>query len=164
MPKPYVIAATGSRKTRATLGLVEKLDKFIVDNAGTYDLTVISGMAEGWDELVARRCVALGVPFVAALPHQGYGAYYWSAEHSLSGQDRTGELNELLAAATSVHSICTGIYGEIDGRRLHSNFVRNQWMVDHADELVAHREPGLSRGTDDCLRRAQEADKPWVEL
>jgi hypothetical protein len=164
MPKPYVIAATGSRKTCVTPGLVEKLDKFLVDNAGTYDLTVISGMAEGWDELVARRCVALGIPFTAALPHRGYGAYYWSAEGSLSGQDRTGELNELLAAATSVRYICGSVYGELDGRRLHSNFVRNQWMVDHADELVAHREPGLSRGTDDCLRRAQGADKPWVEF
>ena len=80
----------------------------------------------------------------------------------MSGQDRTGELNELLAVATSVRYICGGVYGELDGRRLHSNFVRNQWMVDHADELVAHREPGLSRGTDDCLRRAQGANKPWI--
>ena len=164
MKEPYVIAATGSRKTCVTPGLVEKLDKFLTDNAGTYDLTVISGMAEGWDELVARRCVALGTPFMAALPHPGYGAYYWSAERSLSGEDRTGELNELLAVAASVHYVCGGVYGELAGRQLHSNFIRNQWMVDRADELVAHREPGISRGTDDCLRRAQTASKPWVEL
>ena len=48
--------------------------------------------------------------------------------------------------------------------RLHSHFARNQWVVDHSDELVVHREHWKSRGTTDCLRRASEAGKPWVEV
>jgi|GEM_PF-4048452 hypothetical protein len=113
--RPYLIAATGSRKTRVTPGLVERLDEFLADNAHTHDLMVISGMAEGWDELVARRCVVLGIPLIAALPNPGCGAYYWSAKGSLSGQDRTGELDDLLAAAASVRYICGGLYRNMAG-------------------------------------------------
>ena len=164
MKPPLTIAATGSRSSRITPGLVAKLDAFLEGRSAAHDLKVISGMAEGWDELVARRCTTLGVPFIAALPDPGYGAYYWSAERSRSGKDRLAELDELLGAAIEVRYVCQGPYGLLDGRRAHSNFVRNQWLVDNANELVAHREPGLSRGTDDCLRRALEAGKPWVEL
>lgn len=56
--------------------------------------------------------------------------------------------------------MCRGVYE----RRLHSNFARNQWMADRSDELVVHREHGKSRGTTDCLWRAGEAGKPWVEV
>ncbi len=164
MKPPRVIAATGSRSSRVTSSLVAKLDAFLKERSAKHDLKVLSGMAEGWDELVARRCIALGVAFVAALPNPGYGAYYWSAEHSRSGSDRLAELDEILSAAVEVRHVCQGVYGLLGGRRAHSNLVRNQWLVDAADELVAHREPGLSRGTDDCLRRALEAGKPWVEL
>ena len=164
MKPPRVIAATGSRSSRVTSSLVAKLDAFLKERSAKHDLKVLSGMAEGWDELVARRCTALGVAFVAALPNPGYGAYYWSAEHSRSGSDRLAELDEILSAAVEVRHVCQGVYGLLGGRRAHSNLVRNQWLVDAADELVAHREPGLSRGTDDCLRRALEAGKPWVEL
>jgi len=159
-----VVAATGSRRTNVAPSLLEDLDLFLGRLAGAYDLMVLSGMAEGWDELVARRCIALGIHFTAVLPHPGYGDYYWSAERSLSGRDRRAELKELLGAADEVKFVCSGVYGYIDGQRAHSNFVRNHWMVERADELVAHREPGLSRGTDDCLRRAQDAGKPWTEL
>jgi hypothetical protein len=156
----HVLAATGSRSARPTPGLVEELDAFLAERSAAFDLTVISGMAEGWDELVARRCAALAIPFVAAVPHPGYGAYYWSADRSVFGTDRVPEFNELLAKAYEIHYICGGIY---DQNGLHSNCARNQWMVDHCDELVAHRE-GASRGTADCLRRAKKAGRPWVEI
>lgn len=160
MPESYVIAATGSRSTKATPELVSKLTWFLNKRATEHDLTVISGMAEGWDELVARRCLALDIPFIAAVPHPGYGAYYWSADRSLSGTDRVPEFLELLARASEVHYICGGVR---DQSGLHSNFARNQWMVDRAHELVAHKE-GASRGTTDCLSRASKAEKPWTEL
>ena len=160
MPERYVLAATGSRSTKVTPELIAKLSWFLNKRASEHDLMVISGMAEGWDELVARKCIDLRVPFIAAVPHPGYGAYYWSADHSLTGADRTPDFNCLLASASEVHYICAGIY---DQSGLHSNFARNQWMVDRADEMVVHRE-AKSRGTDDCLRRAEKAGKPWVEL
>ena len=117
-------------------------------------------MAEDFNELLARRAMALGMPFIVAVPKRGYGAYYWSAAHSRDGKDRLEEFDDLLGAAAEVCYVCRGVY---EGR-LHSNFARNRWVVDHSDELVVHREHWKSRGTTDCLRRASEAGKPWVEV
>lgn len=156
----HVLAGTGPRSCRPTPELVRRLDAIVEARAEVGGLVIISGMAEGFDELLARRAIALGVPFIAAVPNRGYGAYYWSAAHSRDGKDRLDEFNELLAAAAEVCYVCRGVY---EGR-LHSNFVRNQWMVDHSDELVVRRESGKGGGTADCFRRATEAKRPWVEV
>ena len=53
--RPQVLAATGSRATCVTPGLIKKLDRFLTGRAKAYDLSVILGVAEDWDELVARQ-------------------------------------------------------------------------------------------------------------
>lgn len=116
----------------------------------------MSGMAEGFDELLARSALDLGIPLWAAVPNRGYGRYYWG-EHSLFGRDRLAEFDAILEQAKWVTYVCQTLY---EGG-LHSNLVRNRWMVEHTDEFMVG--PG-GKGTADCLRRIGEAGLPFVVI
>ncbi len=82
----------------------------------------ISGMAEGWDQATAQACVDLSIPWTAAVPFEGQEsrwspesqAYYW----------------ELRTKATKVEIICP----EFSRAAYH---IRDRWMVDNADSVLA---------------------------
>lgn len=112
--------------------------------------TLITGMALGFDQLAAEvaqsrddvRCVA-AVPFkTQALkwPYRSRRRY-----------------NELLYAADEVEVICHGPYAP------HKMQVRNEWMVDHADIVVALWD-GTPGGTGNCVDYALRKGKPILRV
>lgn len=119
---------------------------------------VISGMAEGWDTLVASAAIDLGIPFDAYVPNHGYGEYYWGRK-SLMGVNRLHDFENILRKARQVvyssqtHNT-TGLY--LDG--VHMNFIRNHDMVDAGDMGITWA-PG-SRGTAECIRYAEKQGVP----
>ena len=105
---------------------------------------VISGMAQGWDEAVARAALRLGIPFIAAVPSPGYGKKYWP--------DRLYQFMDLLAAAQRVEMV-----SDFPGAR--SMQIRNEWMVDRADLMLALHD-GSWGGTFNCIQYARKRRVP----
>lgn len=170
MTGDYIVAGTGSRSLRVADRAVQ-VDAYNRCRAAVAALraehgdrlVIMSGMAEGWDELLARVALAERVRLWAAVPNRGYGTHYWG-RNSLTGRDRSGEFGAILAAAWKATHVmeeihhAKGLY--LNG--VHSNMVRNDWMVS-----VAHRflvwEP-TSRGTDHCFKALRRAGLPYAIL
>jgi hypothetical protein len=168
---PFIVAGTGSRglklasqeiKDRAVAATTASLEALKLIHGDK--LRVMSGMAEGFDELIAMVAIKLEIKLIAAVPNKGYGAYYW-ANHSLTGTNRMGHFNGIIARADKVinvmedvHGIQRGLY--LNGR--HSNFLRNDYMVAQANHFLVW-DPSSS-GTADCFSSIREAGKTFEIL
>lgn len=170
----YIVAGTGPRRlqvadretcARAVEAVTEAVDGLKQRHGGR--LVVMSGMAEGFDHLLAWVALRAGVRLWCAVPNQGYGRHYWGRA-SLTRTNRTAEFTRYLNAAWRRTFVMEDIHGtsalHLNG--LHANFVRNDWMVDGdpvhfagADEWLVW-DP-ISRGTAHCLAGIQKAGKPY---
>lgn len=121
-------------------------------------LHLISGMAEGWDEAIAKAAFRNNIPYTCYIPNLGYGKYYWQ-QNSLLKRDRMDTFTELIANATDVVYVCKYIYENVDGVRTHANFIRNQAMVDACDGALVY--DATSSGTRDAVTRLVKAGKPF---
>lgn len=105
---------------------------------------VITGMALGWDTLMAEVCFHIGIPFIAAIPFVGQESK-WSME-----QQKT--YRNLLEFAQEVKIVSEGRYATW------KLFRRNEWIVEQSDVFVGYVNPeklvaGIS-GSSDCYHRA----------
>jgi len=159
--KPFYVMGAGSRSMLTEPNVKEiysNLEAEILRLADKYDLHLISGMAEGWDEAIAKVALRNGIPYTVMIPNSGYGNYYWG-KNSLSKLNRIKVFNELVEGANNVIYVCSSLYQEIDGKRVHANFVRNQAMVDACDAALVYKPE--SRGTRDAVERLRKANKPF---
>lgn len=111
---------------------------------------MITGMAVGWDTLVADLCVEMNIPFICALPFNGQEAY-WSA------YDRK-HYNDLLAKAEKI---------EVINRAGWANWkyqTRNVWIVDHSDKMLFCYDGGIASGTKNCYDYAVKSGKEIVRI
>jgi uncharacterized phage-like protein YoqJ len=83
---------------------------------------VLSGMAQGWDTILAEAAVSLGIPFNAICPFKGQGSNW--------PEEAKKRYIELLAKAKEV------IYTS-DHYHKHCFFVRDRYLVDNSDILFA---------------------------
>lgn len=152
------IMGTGSRSmvTRDDrVDIYQDLEAEILRLAAKYpNLTLISGMAEGWDEAIAKVAFRNNLPYMVMIPNEGYGDYYWR-RNSLLKVNRMETFDELVSNANEVIYVCRSIY--VDG--VHANFIRNQAMVNACDGALVF-EPGSS-GTRDAVTRLRAVGKPF---
>jgi len=152
------IMGTGSRsmvlhKDRVTI--YRNLEEEILRFAAKFpDLHLISGMAEGWDEAIAKVGMRNSIPYSVMIPNRGYGDYYWR-RNSLIKVDRMSTFNQLVNAASEVTYVCNSIY--VNG--VHANFIRNQAMVDACDGALVYE--ATSNGTRDAVARLNRAGKSY---
>lgn len=85
---------------------------------------IISGMALGFDQLVAEVCVENGFPLLAAIPHENQDAL-WKKEQK-------EHYKYLLENCTKIHHVTHGEYS------LYKLFKRNKWIVDNSSALLAY--------------------------
>lgn len=111
--------------------------------------TAISGMALGWDTAWAMAAIDLGIPLIAAVPFTGQESRWPEASQV--------RYRELLGKAARVEIVCAGGYS---ASKMHK---RNEWMVDHCDELVALWD-GSDGGTANCVAYATFCEKPIDHL
>lgn len=119
-------------------------------------------MAEGFDECVAHAAIELGLPLHAVIPNQGYGGYYWG-RNSMLKTDRMAVFEGLLAYAGengSIEYVIEDVYNTsgVVANGKHSNFLRNQRLVERADRFVALN--WNTRGTNHCLAMVKGAGLP----
>jgi uncharacterized phage-like protein YoqJ len=142
-----VIAATGHRP--------DKLGGWIEPNPlrdwirrRIYDTLVeltptrgISGMALGVDQDFAQACVDLRIPFTAAVPFKDQ-EMRWNREAQK-------QYTALLSKATTIVYVCEPEYADWKMR------VRNEWMVDRCNTLLAVFD-GSAGGTANTFLYAQK--------
>lgn len=108
---------------------------------------VISGMALGVDQWAAYIAHKLGIPFIAAIPFINQECK-WPEKSQKT-------YNQLLKLATEKVIVSPGEYSAAKMQ------IRNQWMVDHCDILIAvwDQSPG---GTGNCINYAKSIGKEII--
>jgi hypothetical protein len=168
---PHVLAGTGSRQLQAVDNAAKKVAAELVTNEviqrrDRYGdrLVVMSGMAEGFDKLLALTALRTGVKLWCAIPNRGYGAYYWGPAQSLTGTDQRAQFTAIVARAWRVTYVMEDVHRTqglyLNGK--HSNFIRNDYMVAQADEFLVW-DPG-SRGTQQCFATIRAAGRQYTLL
>jgi uncharacterized phage-like protein YoqJ len=142
-----IYSATGHRLEVIGYDNKPKLIRYATAILPGYNPTkVISGMAIGWDQAVAWASVNNGIPFIAAVPFVGQ-ADIWPKE----AQE---EYHHLLSLAEEVVIVCEGKFAP------HKFHVRDQWMVDHGDEMIALWNGNKYGGTYATVKLTKKAEKP----
>ena len=166
----FIVAGTGPRSLQ-TASIDDKKTAYSIVAAELIrlrvkydeDLVIMSGMAEGFDNLLATVALDLEIPLHCAIPNKGYGSYYWG-QKSATGQDRLSKFNEMVEAAkyvTYVDKVTPGMQGLYrDGK--HVNFIRNEFMVFTANAFLIW--DASSPGTRNCIKVVQDSGKPYKIL
>lgn len=142
-------------------------------------IVFISGMAEGWDEMIAAAARKLELPYICVIPTRNYIDYYWKSTQSQLKMDRRHVAQKLMDDALDVIYL-EQIYGEptmlrrgygvkfggpnyrINNVWVHANYQRNQVMVDMCDAALVYNPRGKG-GTEDAIERLNTAHKHWEE-
>ena len=106
----------------------------------------ISGMALGFDQYAAAVCVKLGIPFIAAIPFIGQ-------EKMWPAQSQKG-YHLLLKHASEMVIISDGEYSPQKMQ------IRNEYMSNRADAIIACFNGDVSGGTYNCMEWAKSKNKP----
>ena len=148
-----IICGTGHRPDKlggygmaAGVKLVNLAVDWLEENKPT---KVISGMALGWDYALAAAAFDLDIPFIAAVPFKG--------QEKMWPKLSQDNYNVLLRAADEVIYVCEEGYAPWKMQ------VRNQWMVDNCDTVLALWD-GKAGGTGNCIAYAKKVGKPIINL
>lgn len=111
---------------------------------------VISGMALGIDQWAAIIAKRLNIPFTAAIPFEGQEGNWPSASQKTYKQ--------LLSFAEEKVIVCEGSYAASKMQ------IRNEWMVDRCDTLIAVYNGDATGGTANCVRYATSMKKNIIYI
>lgn len=116
---------------------------------------VVTGMALGWDMACAAAAASMGIPFVAALPHDHHGATW--------PEDARDRRALLLGRAAEVVVVNPGTYTP---GKMHA---RNAWMCDRAaaagGRILALCDPTTTTGgTVTCMAAGEAMGVPVVRV
>jgi uncharacterized phage-like protein YoqJ len=137
--KKNVIAVTGHRVVKTS---PEKLLTLIKLKLASENPTrVLTGMAIGFDQLVALACIEENIPWTAVIPCMGQ-TRMWPPEAKR-------RYRNLMKRADEIHIVTPGAFGIW---KLHE---RNRWLVDHADLIVAYWNGLETGGTYRAIEYAQ---------
>lgn len=110
---------------------------------------VLTGMAIGFDQLLAKTCLDLKLPYVACLPFLG--------QERIWPQASKDHFNMLLSKAAEVVIVSEGGYSPQKMQ------IRNEYMADRADKIIAAWD-GSSGGTGNCVKYIQKIGKEIIRI
>lgn len=136
-----IIGVTGHRSLKRSIKDIKKdfIDTFL-NLEGT---KVITGMAIGYDQLVAECCVENNVPFIAAVPFKG--------QEKLWPDFIKTKYEKLLSKAEEIKIVSDGEYA---AWKMH---VRNEWIVNNSTKYIISYFDGnhiKGSGTSACIKYA----------
>lgn len=111
---------------------------------------VISGMALGWDQAVAKASIHLRVPLLAAVPFPGQEARWKKREIE--------DYEDLLLKADHV------FYVSEEGYSVEKLFLRNEFIVLHSSEIIALWDGEKRGGTWGAIQMAKEHSVPVANV
>lgn len=104
-------------------------------------MEVITGMALGFDQLVAEVCSDINVPFCAAIPCK--------EQEKMWNKAQKEKYYLLLAKASRTIYVDDGEYAPWKMQK------RNQWIVDNCNEMLSYWDGSKEGGTANCLKYAK---------
>lgn len=110
----------------------------------------ISGMALGVDMIYAITAISLNIPIIAAIPFKGQELAWPEQSQAL--------YNKILP-----HKLVTKHYVSEPGYSAYKMQVRNQWMTDHCDTLIAVWD-GSEGGTANCVKYARKISREIIRI
>lgn len=152
--KTKIIGVTGHRKLFHKVSHIKytlrKSLIYLKDNKGYSK--VITGMALGFDTLVAETCVDIGIPFIAYLPFEN--------QHEKWGVAQRSRFDLLLKKAEDVHVISRGPWENW------KYLERDRVIVENCDLLLAYFNEEKYRdktgsGTGFTIAKAESEGVPW---
>lgn len=111
---------------------------------------IVSGMAQGTDQWAVKAAIELGIPFIAAVPCDGH--------ESMWPEESKKEYHRLLSLAQNVVVVSPGPYGyvRVGNKNVNKMHIRNQWIIDNSDELLAVWNGYRQGGTFSAVRMAEK--------
>lgn len=109
----------------------------------------ISGMCVGVDQWAAQICIDLKIPFIAAVPFVNQECKWPESSQKTYKQ--------LLSRADEIVIVSEGPYAAYKMQ------IRNQWMVNKCDTLIAVFNGGLG-GTYNCVQFAIRQNKKIIRI
>ncbi len=132
-----IVAGTGHRELRDRDWIAAQTERALIDMGASL---VYTGMASGFDLLLAKTAWGLGIPFIAAKPWRG---------HVPRVADRYDYYRALELAQDVVNVLPNDDY---PGAWAYQK--RNEYMVDNSEGVLALLEAGKKGGTYNCLKYA----------
>lgn len=111
---------------------------------------MITGMAIGWDQAIARACIVLKIPFIAAVP--------FSTQASRWPQEAQDDYEVLLNFAERVEIVC-----KEPSYAAWKMQARNEWMVNNSTKLLALWN-GTPGGTGNCVAYARRKQRTIINV
>lgn len=111
---------------------------------------IITGMALGVDTMAGYIAALNGIPFVAAVPFKGQECKWPATSQAI--------YYDLLSKAEEVVTVSEGGYSA------NKMQIRNQWMVDNCDVLLAVWNGDKSGGTYNCIQYAESQGTEIVHI
>ena len=112
---------------------------------------VVSGMATGWDQALARASRRMGIPYDAVIPFVGQESRWHSSDRAA--------YKDLLADAENIQIVAED---PTDYRQ--ALMGRNEVMVDQSDGVLGLWDGRKNGGTFQCLRYAHKRGAPVHQL
>lgn len=114
------------------------------------DVTLITGMAQGIDTLFAKIAIDYGFQFIAAIP-------CWNQDKMWPPKAKEAYSNILANWLCTIQLVTPSEYTP------QCMQIRNQWMVDNCDVLIAVWD-GSKGGTANCVKYAQQQGKDIIRI
>lgn len=152
----YRVGVTGHRRLLAKHQLVldttkdllrEVLQTHREEGIEIEGIEINTGMALGFDQLVCEACLALEIPYVAAVPCEG--------QDSLWPLPQRQKYEVLLSKASKVVMVTPGPY---EAWKMHA---RNGWIVNNSDEMIVHWDGFYQGGTGGCMKLVRAKKLSW---
>lgn len=132
-----IVAGTGHRDLRDRDWIAAETEKALIDMGASL---VYTGMASGFDLLLAKTAWGLGIPFIATKPWRGHKP----RRADVYDYERALELaQEVVNVSPSNDYPGAWAYEQ-----------RNRYMVDHAEGVLGVLEAGKTGGTYNCIKYA----------
>ncbi|MFL6284597.1 MAG: DNA-processing protein DprA [Pyrinomonadaceae bacterium] len=116
-------------------------------------ITVITGMALGYDQALALAALEANMHVVAALPHEGQEKVW----RNNAQREYHSILERIRESGGEIHTISPGNYNPAKMQ------ARNEWMVDRAGTVLALH-GGRPGGTANCVDYAREKGREIVNI
>ena len=151
-----IIAGTGHRPDKLGgytvpnpiyIKVCQQIEKHLLDLKPE---KVISGMCIGYDMWLANIALKLKIPLVAAIPFKNQECKW--------NKDTQKIYNILLSRASEQIIVSEGEYAASKMQ------IRNQWMVDNCDTLLACYNGDASGGTFNCIKYAKSVNKEIIYI
>lgn len=139
-----IVGVTGHRQLLHSHQAVSLVSGNLLTTLGATE--VITGMALGFDQIIAEVCLAMGIPFIAAIPCKD--------QEKLWTKPQQEKYHLLLSQASRLVMVDEGEYAPWKMMK------RNQWIVDNCVQMLSYWNGSKEGGTAHCLRYAKQQKRP----